>query len=102
MTFFLQVMTVAELMKCIDAVHGRLALELLDILQAAGFIVSEAPDSFKAAEKLGSPDMQAAVAGISAQKHSLETELVPDLATNVKLVWECMQALPDIVTGDMQ
>lgn len=96
-----QVVTLGELMKRIDAMHGRLALELLDILREAGFIESELPGSYRAAEKLGSPDVQAALAGISSQKVTLKRELVPDLATNVELVWVCMQALPDILTGDL-
>ena len=98
----LQVVMLAELMKRIDAVHGRLALELLSILRAAGYIESDAPGSFTATNKLDSPELQAALAGISTQKLSLQRELVPDLATNVELVWVCMQALPDILTGDLQ
>jgi hypothetical protein len=96
-----QVVIVAEMMKRIDAMHGRLTLELLDILCAAGFIQSQAPGSYAGSDLLGSAELLASVADIGAQKNRLETQLVPDLASNVELVWVCMQALPDILTGDL-
>lgn len=92
----------ADLMKRIDLMHARLTLELLDILRAAGFIKLHAPGSYTATEMLGSSELLASIADISAHKRRLETELVPDLATNVELVWVCMQALPDILTGALQ
>lgn len=94
-----QVVTLGDLMKRIDAMHARLTLEILDILMAAGCIRQDAPATYAATELLGSPEFQASLAGISTQKSRLETELVPELATNVVLVWACMQALPDILTG---
>ena len=101
-SLYSQVVTLADLMKRIDPMHARLTLELLDILQAASFIECQAPGSFSATEVLGSSELLASIADIGAHKRRLETEVVPDLAANVELVWVCMQALPDILTGALQ
>jgi hypothetical protein len=92
---------VSDMMRMVAAEHARLLLEMLAILEAASFIVASQPllGSYVATPLAGGEATAAAVRQLAAQKARLEAELVPDLATNVALVWVCTRALPDILRG---
>ena len=96
-----QVVTLSSLLTTVNASYSRLLLELLGILESAGFITAmvEPPTAYRSSEALGSGNVREALVRLATGKIHLEAELVPDLATNVKLVWLCAQALPDIMTG---
>ena len=96
-----QVVPIGKLMTTVAARHGRLLLELLDILVTAGYITLEAgpPRAHISTAQLSSTDVKAALGQLASQKALLENKLVPDLAASVRLVWECARALPDILTG---
>ena len=97
----MQVVTLSSLLTTVSARHSRLLLELLGILGAAGFITAsvEPPSTYRGTDQLGRKDLRAALGQLATHKANLENELVPDLATNVRLVWLCARALPDILTG---
>ncbi len=84
----------------VAAEHDRLASELLSILVSAGFLApAGAPDCFVATASVSSPETAAQLAGLKATADQLATAVVPDLASNVRLIWVCMQALPQILKG---
>ena len=97
----MQVVILSDVRTAVSERHSRLLLELLDILEAAGFIAAEGepPAAYRGTDQLGSGDVRAALGQLAVRKAHLEEELVPDLAANVRLVWVCAQALPDILTG---
>ena len=90
-----------DMMKVVASEHGRLLLELLSALEGAGFVAGsqELPGTYAATHRVGSAETVAALRELEQQKRVLESELVPDLATNVTLVWACTRPLPDILRG---
>ena len=80
--------------------HDRLASELLSVLVSAGFLEpAGAPERFAATTSVSSPAITAQLAGLKATADELAAFVVPDLASNVRLIWVCMQALPQILRG---
>jgi hypothetical protein len=88
--------------KVVAAEHHRLLSELLDILKAANFVTSDASGRYRLTENALNPSIQFGLGSIASDKAKLETETVPDLAANVVLVWSCMQALPEILRGQVK
>ncbi len=81
--------------------HDRLASELLSILVSAGYLApADAAGRFTATADVSSADTQAQLGRLKDTADELASSIVPDLATNVELIWVCMQALPQILTGE--
>lgn len=88
------------LLSQVAAQHDRLASELLSILVSAGFLGSaDAAGRFVATVSVSSAEEVAQRARLKETADELAHTTVPDLASNVKLIWVCMQALPQILTG---
>ena len=94
----------ASMMQVVAAEHARLLLELLAALEGAGYIAAsrELPGSYITMSELGDAETVAALRELEQRKRALESELVPDLAANVTLVWACTRPLPDILRGAPQ
>ena len=81
--------------------HDRLASELLAILVSAGFVEpTDAGGRFVATAHFSSADVVGQLGRLKESADELADDVVPDLASNVKLIWVCMQALPQILTGE--
>ena len=87
----------------VAAEHDRLASELISILVSAGFLKpADAAGRFIATVKVSSSEEVAERGRLQETAEELANTIVPDLASNVKLIWVCMQALPRILTGALR
>ena len=98
----LQVVLQADFIKACAPQHGRLASELLSILTSAGFLRSQTGPN---GQQLVACDKAAASETAAdkpvAAKARLEATAKP-LEANITLIWACMQALPQILTGEVK
>lgn len=79
--------------------HDRLASELLAVLVAAGFLSTDAAGVFTATPGVDSPATSAVLQQLPATAERLAADIVPQLRSNILLIWACMEALPRILTG---
>ena len=80
--------------------HDRLTSELLSVLVSAGFLgPADAAGRFVTTDNVSSPETAAELARLKATSDELASAVVPDLASNVRLIWVCMQAVPEILKG---
>jgi acyl transferase domain-containing protein/acyl carrier protein/SAM-dependent methyltransferase len=75
--------------------HARLFEALLDILESAGF-VGRTGSSLITTKALDNPELHQDLKSLE-QHHLIET--YPDIAAHVRLLWVCLNAYPDILTG---
>ena len=67
---------------------------------SAGFLEpADAAERFVATASVSAAAEVAQRARLNETADELAHIIVPDLASNVKLIWVCMQALPQILTG---
>ena len=68
---------------------------------SAGYLnPADAAERFTATVDVSSAETAAQLRRLEETADELASSIVPDLASNVKLVWVCMQALPQILTGE--
>jgi len=67
---------------------------------SAGFVkTADTAGRFTATVDVSSAETRAQLGRLQETADELASSIVPDLASNVKLIWACMQALPQILTG---
>ena len=98
----LQAVLQADFIKACALEHRRLASELLSILTSARFLRSQ---TGPIGQQLVACDeaiaSEPAADNLAAAKARLEAAAEP-LEANIALIWACMQALPQILTGEVK
>jgi acyl transferase domain-containing protein/acyl-CoA synthetase (AMP-forming)/AMP-acid ligase II/acyl carrier protein/2-polyprenyl-3-methyl-5-hydroxy-6-metoxy-1,4-benzoquinol methylase len=77
--------------------YARLSKALLEILQQAGFVRST-DTSLITTEALDNPELHHDLKSLEQKRHHL-AETYPDIADHLRLLWVCLKAYPDILTG---
>lgn len=83
--------------------HSRMLSEQLAILEVAGF-VTPAPAATEAlgltlSAAGGGPAVAAELTALAETGRTLEAQIAPDVASNMRLIRVCMEALPEILVG---
>ena len=95
----MQETSTAALLAKVAPTHHRLALEIISIVTAAGYLTATADQLVATA----AVDVAAAtVEQLESKREQLRSGAASAIAANVELIWACMQSLPDILTGKVK
>lgn len=97
------VVTASALAAAVAPEHARLLSEILSILRAAGWLADAAaaagPGAVVATAVLADAETATGLRDLAETGRELEARVVPDVASNVRLIRVCMEALPEILAG---
>ncbi|KAK9803996.1 hypothetical protein WJX72_011444 [[Myrmecia] bisecta] len=89
----------AELKAAIIPDYHRFIAEALEILQGAGYVTRTASGQFEATSEAASESTSADLAQLARTRDALAKGMARDIASNIALVFLCMDHLPLILTG---